>query len=132
MRSRLLAPLAIALVAAAASGCDTGRSLTDWLDFTGTKTKIQGERIPIIASQAELAADPQTAAVKMELPPPKKNMEWPLPGGSAENMTGNLQADGPLEQMWSVSAGKGSDDDCRLKRPLIRKARIKVRQEKEQ
>ncbi len=124
MRARILAPFAIALVAALASGCDTGRSLTDWLDFTGTKTKIQGERIPIIASQAELAADPQTAAVKMELPPPKKNMEWPLPGGTPENMMGNLQADGPLEQMWSVSAGKGSDDDSRLTAPPIVAGRL--------
>ena len=119
MRSRLLAPFAVALVAAVASGCNTGRSLTDWLDFTGTKTKIQGERIPIIASQAELAADPQTAIAKMELPPPRKNMEWPLPGGTPENMMGNLQADGPLEQMWTVSAGKGSDGNSRLTAPPI-------------
>src|SRR5689334_13368040 len=103
MRSRVLAPLAVALVALLASGCDTGRSLTDWLDFTGPKTKIQGDRTPMNASPAELAADTQTMAVKMELPPPKKNMEWPLPGGTPENLMGNLQADGPLEQVWSVS-----------------------------
>jgi len=79
MRSRLLAPLAITLVATLASGCDTGRSLTDWLDFTGKKTKIQGERIPIIASQSELAADPQTAAAKMDLPPRKKTWNGRCP-----------------------------------------------------
>ena len=86
---------------------------------TANKPKIQGERISIVAAQGELAIDPQTAAAKMDLPPPHKNADWPLPGGTADNIPGNLTTDGPLEQVWSVSAGKGSDDDSRLTAPPI-------------
>ncbi len=46
-------------------------------------------------------------------------MDWPQPGGTPDNVTGNLMADGPLEQLWSVPAGKGTDDDSRLTAPPI-------------
>jgi outer membrane protein assembly factor BamB len=120
MKPSRVALTAFVLAAAAAlSGCDAGRSITDWLNFTGTKTKIQGERIAIIAPDQELEADPQIAMQKMDLPPPKKNVDWALPGGTADNMVGNLMADGPLKQLWSVDAGKGTDDDSQLTAPPI-------------
>src|SRR5205814_7608912 len=62
----------------------------------------------------QLLPDPQVAASKMELPPPVKNPEWAEPGGTPQNIIGNLATDGPLTQMWTVSAGKGSDGDSRL------------------
>ena len=101
------------------SSCDTYRSVADWFDLGTKKVKIQGERISIIASDAQLAPDPQLASSKMDLPPPKKNVDWPEPGGSPDNVMGNLMADGPLSQLWSVSAGKGTDDDSRLTAPPI-------------
>src|SRR5262249_21391248 len=92
----------------------------DLLNFTGKgKTKIQGERIAIILSDQQLTPDPQIAATAMELPPPKMNAEWTEPGGSPDNLVGNLMAAGPLAQLWSVSAGKGSNDDARLTAPPI-------------
>jgi outer membrane protein assembly factor BamB len=55
----------------------------------------------------------------MDLPPPRKNADWPEPGGTPDNVVGNLMADGPLERLWSAEAGKGTDDDSRLTAPPI-------------
>lgn len=119
MMPRSAAAFSLLLTAGMLAGCDTARSVQDWFDFAKTKMKIQGERISIIASEGQLASDPQLAAVKMDLPPPKKNIEWPQPGGTPDNVIGNLMADGPLAQQWSVSAGKGTDDASRLTAPPI-------------
>lgn len=119
---KLSRKIAIAVLLAgttALSGCDTYRAVADWFDLGTRKTKIQGERISIIASDAQLAADPQLAASKMDLPPPRKNADWPEPGGTPDNVVGNLMADGPLEQLWSADAGKGTDGDSRLTAPPI-------------
>jgi outer membrane protein assembly factor BamB len=114
-RVRLLVLLAGASVLAS---CSVYRDVEDLFNID-RKTKIQGERISIIQSEAQLSSDPMLAAVKMDLPPPKKNKDWPQPGGTPDNVLGNLMADGPLEQVWSVSAGKGTDDNSRLTAPPI-------------
>ena len=119
MKSRIACSLVLLLAASVLAGCDTVRTVTDFFDSAGKKTKIQGERISIIASEGQLSTDPQLAAAKMDLPPPKKNAEWPQPGGTPDNVLGNLMADGPLAQVWSASAGKGTDDDSRLTAPPI-------------
>jgi len=120
MKSRIASTLVLSIVAGIAlSGCgSTYNTVAGWFDRE-TKSKIQGERISIIASEQQLSSDPMLAAVKMDLPPPKKNAEWRQPGGTPDNVTGNLMADGPLEQVWSASAGKGTDDDSRLTAPPI-------------
>src|ERR1700730_16258256 len=107
MKSRIATSLIILLAAFTLADCG-GRSIDQLLDFTGKKTKIQGERIAIILSDQQLMPDPQIAAAKMELPPPVRTPEWTEPGGTAQNLVGNLATDGPLTQMWTVSAGKGS------------------------
>src|SRR5438105_1273099 len=119
MKSRIVILALLLSTATVLSGCDTYRAVADWFDFGTRKTKIQGERISIIASTTELVPDPQLKTSKMDLPPPKKNADWPQPGGTPDNVVGNLMADGPLEQLWSVSAGKGTDDDSRLTAPPI-------------
>ncbi len=119
MKSRYVSIAALFAAVTLLSGCDTYRSVADWFDLGTKKVKIQGERISIIASDAQLSSDPQLAASKMDLPPPKKNADWPEPGGNPDNVVGNLMADGPLEQLWSISAGKGTDDDSRLTAPPI-------------
>jgi outer membrane protein assembly factor BamB len=119
MKSRIASSLILLSVAGSVlAGCATYNTVADWFD-RDKKSKIQGERISIIASEQQIASDPMLAATKMDLPPPKKNVDWPQPGGAPDNVTGNLMADGPLEQVWSVSAGKGTDDDSRLTAPPI-------------
>jgi hypothetical protein len=76
MKSRLACSLVLLLAVSALAGCSSLRTVTDFFDSAGKKTKIQGERISIIASEGQLSTDPQLAASKMDLPPPKKNAEW--------------------------------------------------------
>ena len=118
-RSPIAKPLVLLLAASVLAGCGTYNSIADFFDVAAKKNKIQGERISIIASEQQISSDPMLAASKMDLPPPKKNAEWAQPGGTADNVIGNLMADGPLEQIWSVSAGKGTDDNSRLTAPPI-------------
>jgi hypothetical protein len=119
MMSRTASTLAVLLAASMLSGCSsTFDTVSDWFDRS-KKVKIQGERISIIASEQQLSTDPMLANVKMDLPAPKRNMEWPQPGGTPDNVMGNLMADGPLAQVWSAEAGKGTDDDSRLTAPPI-------------
>jgi outer membrane protein assembly factor BamB len=120
MRSRVLASFVAVLVSVALTGCGgTRRTFDEIFNFTGNKVKIQGERIPIILADQELAPDPALANAKMELPPPKMNSEWTVPGGSPNNVNGNLMASGPLSRLWTASAGMGSDGKARLTAPPI-------------
>ena len=117
MRRSHICSLAVLLSATALSGC--GGRIANLFDFDRTTVAIQGERIPIIVSDQVLTPDPLLASAKMELPPPKRNMEWPMAGGSPDNLTGNLMAEGPLQQVWSVPVGKGSDSSSQLTAPPI-------------
>ena len=117
MRRSLLCSTALLLAATALAGC--GGRLANLFDFNRTTVQIQGERIPIIVSDQVIAADPLLQSAKMELPAPKRNMEWPTAGGGPANMTGNLMADGPLNRAWSVYVGKGSDSASQLTAPPI-------------
>ena len=119
MKLRIASTLVLLTVAGSVlASCGTYNAVADLFNRE-KKSKIQGERISIIATEQQIASDPMLAAVKMDLPPPKKNAEWPQPGGTPDNVMGNLMADGPLEQVWSASAGKGTDDDSRLTAPPI-------------
>lgn len=115
-RSRVCSVAAL-LAATALTGC--GGRIANLFDFDRETVAIQGERIPIIVSDQVLSADPMLATAKMELPEPRRNMEWPSAGGAATNMNGNLIADGPLQRVWSVVAGKGSDSASQLTAPPI-------------
>jgi outer membrane protein assembly factor BamB len=117
MKRSHLSIIAILLAGTALSGC--GGRIANLFDFDRAQPQIQGERIPIIVSDQVIAADPLLASAKMELPAPRRNTEWPTAGGSPDNMTGNLMADGPLQRVWSVTAGKGSDSSSRLTAPPI-------------
>ena len=119
MMSRTASCLALLLAFSMVSGCTTAfDTVSDWFDRS-KKVKIQGERISIIASEQQLTTDPTLMNLKMDLPPPKRNAEWPQPGGTPDNVMGNLMADGPLKEVWSAEAGKGTDDDSRLTAPPI-------------
>ena len=85
----------------------------------GNDVLIQGERISIIAANQQLTADPLLADVEVELPPPVLNTQWPQPGETVDNRIGHLQAQGSLQQLWTASAGKGSDNASLLMAPPI-------------
>jgi len=105
MRRRI--PLVLAVMASLPlAGCET---LGDLVSFGDDEIILEGERIPIMAAEADFVADPQMEAIEVELPAPTPNEEWPLPGSNATNKIPHLQAAGSLQPIWQVDAGKGTD-----------------------
>jgi len=72
-----------------------------------------------VATDQQLVADPQLAAMDVTLPPPVINPDWPQPSETASNKIDHLQAVGTLRRLWSAGAGHGTDSDSILTAPPI-------------
>jgi outer membrane protein assembly factor BamB len=118
-RSRSIAA-AMAAVAFLLGGCQALDQLTGSL-FTpaGRPSKLKGERISVMSLDSSMKPDPALDATPVTLPPPYRNEDWANPGGYASNALYHLEASGPLHQIWTQQAGKGSDADSRLIAPPI-------------
>jgi outer membrane protein assembly factor BamB len=92
----------------------TGCSIFDDIITPAEKDRIPGERIPVMASEAKIEADPQVANLQVVLPKPYLNETWAQPGGYADNVLQHLEVPGNLHELWTVDAGQGSDSDARL------------------
>ena len=111
---------AFAAAAVLLSGCEALDTITQgWFTPSGRPSKLKGERISVMSLDESLKPDPTLASTDGGLPPPYKNDEWSNPGGYASNALYHLEAAGPLHQIWSQQAGKGSDSDSRLTAPPI-------------
>jgi outer membrane protein assembly factor BamB len=115
MNSRVVR-LCLALAAASMllSGCAITDEVSSWFTSSGKKSNLRGVRIPVMSLDSELKIDPVLAKEPLLLPPPYTNPDWPQPGGYASNALYHLAAPGPLRQVWSEDAGKGSDIDSHL------------------
>jgi outer membrane protein assembly factor BamB len=120
MNRRALAPAA-ALAAAAfvLAGCSLFDGMSGWFSPAGRPSKLKGERTSVMSMDETLKPDPALAGVDVTLPPPYRNDDWANPGGYATNALYHLEAKGPLRQIWTQQAGKGSDSDSRLTAPPI-------------
>jgi outer membrane protein assembly factor BamB len=121
MNSRSLrAAAALTAAAILLSGCDALGTMTQgWFTPAGRPSKLKGERISVMSLDESMKPDPGLAGTDVVLPPPYKNDDWANPGGYASNALYHLEASGPLHQIWSQEAGKGSDTDSRLTSPPI-------------
>lgn len=128
MTSRTLRIVAaVAAIAFFAAGCSTVDTVATWFDSGGKKSKLRGERIPVMTIDESLRIDESLKDVPVQLPAPYRNAEWPEPGGYASNAMYHLEAPGPLKVLWQQDAGKGSDADSRLTAaPVIADGRIYV------
>ena len=116
--TRKVFPLTMLVLAAIPlGGCQTVGDMFSWSE---TKVKVEGERVSIVATDQQLAADPQLAAVTITLPAPVTNPDWPLPNKVASNKIDHLQAVGTLKRLWAADAGHGTDSDSILTaRPIV-------------
>jgi outer membrane protein assembly factor BamB len=119
MRFRTLRILAPALAASLlVSGCSTFDFMDSW--FSGaSKSKLKGERISVMTTDESLKADPEMASVKVILPRPYVNTEWPNPGGYASNAMYHLAAPGAFNKVWEADVGQGSTSESRLTAPPV-------------
>lgn len=96
-------------------------------DYFGTVSdpRLPGERISVLVHQGSLESDPQAEGVKILLPAPTLNLEWPQTGGYANHAMHHIKVPTTLSRAWSVSIGEGSSDVQRLiAQPIVAQGRI--------
>jgi outer membrane protein assembly factor BamB len=107
-----------AVLMLAVAGCES------W--FGGPVTKpLEGERIDVLRGASSITVDERIKDLKVLLPKPDVNEDWPQAGGYPNHAMHHLAASGPLARQWSVSTGKGSNDEAQLlAQPVISGGRI--------
>ncbi len=97
--------LAAAAVAICMSGCSS-------LPFGGKQAAREAadkaQRVPMIAADQVLTADPNRAAVAVFLPDADGGPDWPQSGGSKDKSVGHRVGAMNFEIDWKADAGKGS------------------------
>ena len=117
---RVRAPgiLTVALVTLAACG-------DSFLGEKETEPPLPGERVSILALEGNLVVDERLSDLDVVLPEPVGNTDWPQPGGNAANAIGHPALDTPLERIWRVDIGAGSDSErVLIAPPIVRDGRI--------
>lgn len=86
---------------------------------------LPGERLPVVGLEETLAPDPRIAGLRVELPPPTVNANWPQAGGLPNHAMHHLAAPGELDLRWRVDIGRGSDGDGQLlAQPVVARGRV--------
>jgi outer membrane protein assembly factor BamB len=124
--TRLLSRAALLSALLLLSGC--GGWYDDFADlFSKTNTvTLRGMRVSLAgAADDTVRPDPALTAIPVQLPQPFRNPDWPQPGGYSSNAMYHLDAPGPLREVWSRQAGKGSDKTSQVSAtPVVAAGRI--------
>ena len=115
--------LAVALATVALlSGCATAK---DFLGIGTYQKPLPGQRVSVLQLSSNQTADPALADVKVLLPQPFANPEWPQPGGYASHAMYHLELGGSLHVVWKASVGSGADSDLKiLSEPVVGGGRV--------
>lgn len=97
----------MAVLAFAVSGCGS------WLGGV-TKKPLEGERIDVLRGGRTVQVDERIKDLKIALPRPNVNEDWPQAGGDPNHAMHHLAASGPLAQIWRSGVGAGSNDEAQL------------------
>jgi outer membrane protein assembly factor BamB len=120
MTPRAKSLIAVLMIAAlGASGCSTISNLNP---FKGKDTKevaTEGDRISIIAADKKLEPAEALKNVDFALPPPETMADWPLPGGTPEQLVGNITAAPDLSIAWRKNIGKASKQGEMITAPPV-------------
>lgn len=101
--------LVLWLAAGLLSGCGSG--------YFGTETDdppLPGKRHAVLALERAIKPDPRIANLKIDLPTPDRNRDWPQPGGIPSHVMHHLAAGAKLAPAWEVDIGSGSSSDTQL------------------
>lgn len=96
--------------------------------FNGSErrnTPTVGTRIPVLATESQIAVDPSLDGLPVVIPAPAVNADWPQPGGNPAKSMGHVALGTDLQQAWSVSIGSGSSTRARLAaEPVVAGGRV--------
>ena len=117
MRSGRL--IALVAVTALLAGCGEG----SWFG-ADAKTKIPGERIPVLPQDEGVTPDARIARVEVKLPPETDNRDWPQPSGYVGQYIANPAAKG-FDVAWRTNIGSGDSRDGRISAaPVVADGRV--------
>jgi outer membrane protein assembly factor BamB len=105
----------LALVLAMAVGLAGCQEAKSFLGFGTYKKTMPGQRVSVLQLNSSMVADPALADVKVLLPQPFANPEWPQPGGYPSHAMQHLALGESLHQAWDVNIGDAATDE----RPLL-------------
>lgn len=95
-----------------------------WLGASENKP-LEGERIDVLRGGGVVTVDERIKDLKVLLPRPDANAEWPQAGGYPNHAMHHLAASGPLAQQWRTDIGEGSSDEAQLlAQPVIADGKI--------
>jgi outer membrane protein assembly factor BamB len=107
---------ALLLLSLGTAGCDM---------FKDKKTPLPGERIPVLGIGGGVEPDPKLADVKVTLPPPAVNPDWPEPGGNPAHAMGHPALPEKIARAWDTSVGDGSSRYTKvMSQPVVAGGRI--------
>ncbi|MBM3568422.1 MAG: pyrrolo-quinoline quinone [Alphaproteobacteria bacterium] len=87
--------------------------------------KIQGTRVSVMSLERTLEPDPGMRELRVRLPRPHRNPDWPQAGGYPNHALHHLEAEGPLALLWRADAGAGSSSERRLlSGPVVAEGRL--------
>jgi len=76
--------------------------------------RIRGDRVPVLTYERDLTADPELTSMRVTLPRPYVNENWPQSGGSVHNAMHHLFVPPELNKAWEADIGAGDNDYERL------------------
>ncbi len=118
---RVLARAGLVALALALTGCDT----FDNMFSDTTKDRLKGPRVSVLALDTTLEPDPALTRVRVALPRPVLNADWPQAGGNSAHAMQHLALDGALHKAWSDSIGEGETRyGALLSQPVVEGGRI--------
>ncbi len=90
------------------AACASGEDISE-PDAGGIYGDSNQERISVLTFEQQLEVDPAIADVRVILPQPYRNRDWPQDGGTASNAVQHLALDGTIKRVWRTNVGRGSD-----------------------
>ena len=112
----------LVLAAGLLAGCQTAKS---FLGFGSYQAPLPGKRVSVLQLNTSLVADPALADVKVLLPEPFANPDWPQPGGYANHAMYHLQLGSGLQVAWKANIGAEADSNLRImSEPVVGDGRV--------
>ena len=112
-----------ALIALTALGLLSGCGVFNGSDRRNTPTV--GTRIPVLATESQVAVDPALDGIPVAIPAPLLNPDWPQPGGNPSKSMGHVALPATIQRAWSASIGSGATTRARLAaEPVVANGRV--------
>lgn len=102
-------------------------SACDSIPFLGNPEEppLPGERVSVLRLDSSLGADAELADLRVRLPQPAANAEWPQSGGYASHAMHHLALPENVSVRWSADIGASSSDSERLlAEPVVAGGRV--------